>query len=58
MLGDKGMGVGADMITFNSQTLKVSDKVSAGYQYPSLDETEDIEVVAASKIRDNTYAYF
>ena len=52
------MGVGADMITFNSQTLKVSDKVSAGYQYPSLDETEDIEVVAASKIRDNTYAYF
>ena len=31
VLGDSAMAEGADMITFNAGTLKVSDKHSAGY---------------------------
>ena len=36
-VGADGMDAGTDMIVANSDSLQVTDKHSAGYQYPSVD---------------------
>ena len=52
------MGEGADMISFNGNSLSVTDKHSAGYQYPSADDSQDLEVILATKVKEGAYAYF
>ena len=52
------MTAGADMIVFNSSTLKATDKHSAGYQYPSADDQQDLTTDFATLVRDGTYASF
>ena len=43
-LGDDGMAAGSDMLVFNSEKMTFTDKHSAGYMYPSTDESQDWEL--------------